>query len=84
MNCGVGSRSSSDLSLLWLWGRPAAVAPALIRPLAWEPPYAALVALKRHTHTHTDTGKKKVLWYVYKCICLIIDYIPDIRELLFN
>ena len=30
--------------LLWLWRRPAAVAP--IRPLAWEPPYAAGAALK--------------------------------------
>ena len=34
----------NDPALLWLWGRPAAVAP--IRPLAWEPPYAAGVALK--------------------------------------
>ena len=31
--------------MLWLWCRPAAVAP--IRPLAWEPPYAAGAALKR-------------------------------------
>ena len=37
-----------DLALLWLWHRPAAVAP--IRPLAWEPPYAAGAALKS-THT---------------------------------
>ena len=28
-----------------LWCRPAAVAP--LRPLAWEPPYAKGVALKR-------------------------------------
>ena len=28
-----------------IWCRPAAVAP--IRPLAWEPPYAAGVALKK-------------------------------------
>ena len=28
-----------DPALLWLWCRPAATAP--IRPLAWEPPYAA-------------------------------------------
>ena len=28
-----------DPALLWLWRRPVAV--ALIRPLAWEPPYAA-------------------------------------------
>ena len=34
-----------DLALLWLWCRLAAV--ALIGPLAWEPPYAASMALKR-------------------------------------
>ena len=45
MSCGVGRRRDSDLALLWLWHRWAAVAP--IRPLAWEPPYAAGVALKR-------------------------------------
>ena len=39
MSCGVGCRRRSDLALLWLWHRPAAT--ALIRPLAWEPPYAA-------------------------------------------
>ena len=33
-----------DPRLLWLWCRLAAV--ALIRPLAWEPPYALGVALK--------------------------------------
>ena len=33
-----------DLALLWLWRRPAAIAP--IQPLAWEPPYAADAALK--------------------------------------
>ena len=38
MSCGVGHRQGSDLALLWLWCRPAAI--ALIRPLAWEPPYA--------------------------------------------
>ena len=31
--------------LLWLWRRLAAAAP--IRPLAWEPPYAAGATLKR-------------------------------------
>ena len=29
--------------MLWLWHRPAAA--ALIRPLAWEPPYAMGAAL---------------------------------------
>ena len=45
MSCGVGCRCGSDLVLLWLWHRPAAT--ALIGPLAWEPPYAMDVALKR-------------------------------------
>ena len=45
MSCGVGCRRTSDLVLLWLWHRPVATAP--IRPLAWEPPYAARVALER-------------------------------------
>ena len=31
--------------LLWLWCRPAAIAP--IKPLAWEPLYATGVALKK-------------------------------------
>ena len=35
---------SSDLALLWLWRRLAAV--ALIGPLAWELPYAKGEALK--------------------------------------
>ena len=38
MSCGVGCRRGSDPVLLWLWRRPAAT--ALIRLLAWEPPYA--------------------------------------------
>ena len=42
--CGVGRRGGLDLALLWLWCKPAAI--ALIRPLAWELPYAAGMALK--------------------------------------
>ena len=38
LSCGVGRRRGSDLALLWLWCRPAAV--ALIKSLAWEFPYA--------------------------------------------
>ena len=34
-----------DLALLWLWH--SLVATASIRPLAWEPPYAAGVALEK-------------------------------------
>ena len=45
MSCGVDSRCGWDLVLLWLWHRPAAIAP--IPPLAWEPPPAEHAALKR-------------------------------------
>ena len=47
MSCGVVHRGGSDLVLLWLWCRPAAIAP--IGPLAWKPPYTAGVALKKNT-----------------------------------
>ena len=39
MSRGVGHQCSSDPVLLRLWHSP--VATALIRPLAWEPSYAA-------------------------------------------
>ena len=42
MSCGVGRRLGSDPTLLWLWRRPAAIAP--IQPLAWESPYATEAA----------------------------------------
>ena len=44
----------SDPVLLWMWRRPAAVAP--IGPLAWEPPYVMGAALK--------SGKKKKKKYL--------------------
>ena len=49
MSCSVGHRCGLDLTLLWLWHRPAAT--ALIRRLAWEPPYAKGAALKRQRTT---------------------------------
>ena len=52
MRCGVGCRGSSDPALLWLWCRPAAIAP--ITPLVWEPPYATDAALK---NTNKQTNK---------------------------
>ena len=45
MSCDVGCRRGSNPAFLWLWHRPAAIAP--IGPLAWEPLYATGVALKR-------------------------------------
>ena len=45
----MGHRCGWDLVLLWLWCRPAAVAP--VGPLAWEPPYVVGVALKEKKET---------------------------------
>ena len=45
MSCGVGYRHGLDLELLWLWHR--LMATALIRPLAWEPPYATGAGLEK-------------------------------------
>ena len=56
MSCGVGHTHSSDLLLLWLWRR--LVATALIALLAWEPPYAMGVPIKRQK----DQKKKNTLF----------------------
>ena len=47
VSCGIGLRRSLDLGLLWLWLWLWLAATAPIRPLAWEPPHAMRVALKR-------------------------------------
>ena len=51
VSCGVGHRHGSNPVLLWLWHR-LLVTTALIRPLAWETPYAVGVTLEK-------TKKKK-------------------------
>ena len=56
MSCGVGCRPGSDPEFLWLWHRPAATAP--IRPLAWEPPYAAGAALEKAIKKKKDKINK--------------------------
>ena len=57
VSCGVGCRRGSDLALLWLWCRLVDTAP--IRPLAWEPPYAASAARKRQEKEKLMTGIKQ-------------------------
>ena len=54
MNCGVVRRRGTDPALLWPWCRPAATAP--IRPLAWEPPHAMGVALKRQKTNNNNNN----------------------------
>ena len=51
-----------DLTLLWLWPRPAAAAP--IHPLAWELPYATSATLKK------KGKKKKTRIYIQNIRCL--------------
>ena len=58
MSCGVVRRCVSDPALLWC--RPAAV--ALIRPLAWESPYALGVALKKQ---NTYIRKYKIFFGLF-------------------
>ena len=67
MSRDVGRRHSLDLALLWLWRRPAAAAP--IRPLAWEPPDATGVALKRQ-----KTKNKRIYNKLLSNECQIANY----------
>ena len=68
MSCSVGCRRGSDLALLWLWCRLDAT--ASIRPLAWEPPYASGVALKRKKKERKKRLSDK--WYFRKKLILCL------------
>ena len=57
MSYGLGHRRCSDPELLWLWCRLAAT--ALIRSLAWEPPYAEDDALEKDKKKKKKKKKKK-------------------------
>ena len=56
MSLDIGHRCGLDSMLLWLWCSLAAV--ALIRPLAWEPPYAMGAALKKKKRKKEKKKKK--------------------------
>ena len=59
MSCGVVHRCASDLVLLWLWHRLAAVAPTGYQ--AWKLPYAMGAApfhIKEWRTTDTKEGRK--------------------------
>ena len=57
LSCGVSHRCSSDPPLLRLWCRTAAV--ALVRPLAWELPYAVGADLEKKKKRKRKRKKKK-------------------------
>ena len=60
MSCG--HRCGLDPTLLWR--RPATVAP--IRPLAWEPPYAACAAVKRQKKKEKKNLKGNMCLHLHK------------------
>ena len=57
MKCGVGQRRSSDLVLLWLWHRQAAI--TVIQNLAWQSPYATGTALKKDQKKEKKKKKER-------------------------
>ena len=70
MSCGVGHRCGSDLVLLWLWYRPAAV--ALIRPLAWEHPHATSMGLKRQKRKRKKKEKVLHVFFFFLMVTFIL------------
>ena len=60
MSCGVGGRQGLDPA--WLQMSLGAV--AVIRPLAWEPPYAAGTALKKTKKEKKNQKMNKMMWYI--------------------
>ena len=81
MSCGVGCRRGSDPVLLWLWRRLVAIAP--IRPLAWEPPYAAGAAqemAKRQKKKKNKTKKNPNSEFSVIFVCFV--FLPFLGLLL--
>ena len=67
VSCGVGRRHGSDLTLLWLWRRPVAI--ASIGSLAWEPPYVVGMALEKDKRKKKKKGHESL----HKCSYLPMD-----------
>ena len=60
--------------MLWLWNRLAAT--ALIRPLAWEFPYAMGAAFKSQKKKKKKGRNKKLYYYTATSKC----YVQKVRE----
>ena len=67
-HCGRSWDPESDPESLWLWCRPVATAP--IRPLAWEPPYAAEAAQEMTK----KTKNKKIKGWNLGSSCPFVGY----------
>ena len=79
MSCGVGHRHGYEPALLWLWHRLVAI--TLIGPVAWEPPYATGVALKRPKTKKKKKKKKRKKGLVY-FLLLVAKVITDLFTIL--
>jgi len=62
----VGCRCGSDPELMGRWLRPLATAP--IRPLAWEPPYAAGAAQEKAKRQKNKINKIKKRKVTLECL----------------
>lgn len=60
---GVGCRHGLDLVLLWLWCRPAGVAP--IRPTAWERPQVTGAPLKKAKKKKKKEKEHRPFWDLF-------------------
>ena len=82
MSCGVGGRRGSDPALVWLCQRLAAA--ALLQPLAWEPPYAASIALKsKKKKSQLDKRKRAAAYLGYDFTCLK-NVVPPKKRFLYS
>ena len=62
--------------MLWLWCRPAAVAP--IRPLVWEPAYAADAALKKKKFVFSITVDSDSLFpFLLRALVLVLELVKS-------
>ena len=77
-SCVVGHRRGWDFTSLWLSLRP--VAAALIGPLAWGPPCAMGVALKRKKTKQTK--QTKTFFFLASTVCPILRIITLIQVML--
>ena len=59
VNCGVGHRCSFDLTLLWLWNRPAATAPVCV----------ALKREKKDDSTDHGISSMEITCNLRKAVC---------------
>ena len=87
MSCGLGRRCGSDPELLWLWRGLAVV--ALIRPLAWETPFARGAGLKSQNKQTKKNLKKNGCVYVcvHVCtesLCCTVGIIDIVNQVYFN